>query len=88
MIDDSMCVWGVIAAVVFLVISVGAALGQTSGKAANALRTAGEAWEKVYSAKDLAKSVAFCDEQISMLVPNTPIATGKNAVAINLHITY
>jgi hypothetical protein len=55
MIDDSMCVRGVIAAVVFLVISVGAALGQTSGKAANALRTAGEAWEKVYSAKDLAK---------------------------------
>jgi hypothetical protein len=38
-------------------VSVGTALGQTSGKAVNAVWTADEAWEKVYSAKDLAKSV-------------------------------
>jgi ketosteroid isomerase-like protein len=39
------------------------------------------AWEKVYAAKDLAKAVAFCDEHGSMLVPNAPIATGKEALA-------
>lgn len=39
------------------------------------------AWLKVYRAKDLAKSVAFCDEQASMLAPNAPIATGKDALA-------
>jgi len=36
---------------------------------------------KVYHAKDLAKSVAFCDDQASMLAPNAPIATGKAAIA-------
>jgi ketosteroid isomerase-like protein len=35
----------------------------------------------VYSAKDLSKSVAACDDQVSMLSPNAPIAIGKTAVA-------
>jgi ketosteroid isomerase-like protein len=39
------------------------------------------AWLKVYQAKDLDKSVAFCDEQGSMLAPNAPIAVGKDAIA-------
>ncbi len=44
-------------------------------------RAADAAWLKAYTAKDLDKAVAFCDEQGSMLMPNTPIATGKDAIA-------
>jgi ketosteroid isomerase-like protein len=71
----------IVTGLVFLAASAGAALGQTSGKAAAALRAADQAWEKIYAAKDLDKSVAFCDEQGSMLVANAPIATGKDALA-------
>ncbi len=53
----------------------------TSSKAADAVRAADAAWLKVYAARDLDKSVAFFDEQGSMLVPNAPIATGKDAIA-------
>ncbi len=59
----------------------GATLEQTKSKAVDAVRAADAAWLKVYAAKDLDKSVAFCDEQGSMLVPNAPIATGKDAIA-------
>jgi ketosteroid isomerase-like protein len=48
---------------------------------ADAILAADAAWLKVYEAKDLDKSVAFCDKQGSMLVPNAPIATGKDAIA-------
>jgi ketosteroid isomerase-like protein len=60
---------------------VGAALGQTSKNAEDSILAADLAWEKVYSAKDLEKTVAFCDEEGSMLVPNSPIVTGKAAMA-------
>jgi len=60
---------------------VGAALGQTSGKETDAILATDAAWLKVYQAKDLDKSVAFCDEQGSMLAPNAPIAVWKDAVA-------
>jgi ketosteroid isomerase-like protein len=66
---------------VLLVVSGGVALGQRKGKAEDAILAADAAWLKVYQAKDLAKSVAFCDEQGSLLVPDTPIATGKDAIA-------
>ena len=65
---------------VFMVVSASIALGQTRGKAEDALLAADVAWEKVYAAKDLAKAVAFCGEHGSMLVPNAPIATGKEAL--------
>jgi ketosteroid isomerase-like protein len=71
----------IVTGLVFLVVSAGAALGQTSGKETDAILAADAAWLKVYQAKDLAKSVAFCDEQASMLAPNAPIATGKDAIA-------
>ena len=64
----------------FVIVSASGALGQTRGKAEDALLAADVAWEKVYAAKDLAKAVAFCDEHGSMLVPNAPIATGKEAL--------
>jgi ketosteroid isomerase-like protein len=71
----------VIAGLAFVVLSASVALGQTRGKAEDALLAADVAWEKVYAAKDLAKVVSFCDENGSMLVPNAPIATGKEALA-------
>jgi ketosteroid isomerase-like protein len=70
-----------VAGLVLLFMGAGAALGQTSGKETDAILAADAAWLRVYQAKDLAKSVAFCDEQASMLAPNAPIATGKDAIA-------
>jgi ketosteroid isomerase-like protein len=67
-------------AMLFFAIRAGA-LGQTSKNAEDGILAADLAWEKVYSAKDLDRSVAFCDEEGSMLAPNTPIATGKAALA-------
>jgi ketosteroid isomerase-like protein len=58
----------------------GSGAGDTNEET-RALLAADVAWEKVYAAKDLAKAVAFCDEHGSMLVPNAPIATGKEALA-------
>jgi ketosteroid isomerase-like protein len=65
---------------IFLVLSAVATLGQVRGEAADAVLAADAAWERVYEVKDLDKSVAFCDEQASLLWPNNPIATGKAAV--------
>ena len=50
-------------------------------KAVDALRAADAAWLKAFTARNLDKSVEFCDEDSSMLVPNAPIATGKKAIA-------
>jgi ketosteroid isomerase-like protein len=66
--------------VLFATISVSGSLGQVSGKASDALLAADAAWMKVYVAKDLDKSVAFFDDEGSMLPPNAPIATGKDAL--------
>jgi ketosteroid isomerase-like protein len=63
-----------------LLASAGAILAQSNQKDVDAVRAADEGWLKVYNARDLEKSVAFCDEQASMLAPNTPIATGKAAL--------
>jgi len=64
-----------------VLLFLGAAPGQTSGKETDAILAADAAWLRIYQEKDLAKSVAFCDEQGSMLAPDAPIATGKNAIA-------
>src|ERR1700739_1940772 len=62
------------------VVGAGAAHGRTRGKAADAIRAADEAWLRAYTEKDLDNAVALCDEQGSMLMPNAPIATGKDAI--------
>jgi ketosteroid isomerase-like protein len=64
-----------------LVVITSAALGQTNSKSVDAIRAADAAWLKTYIEKDVDKSVAFCDEQGSLLWPNSPAATGKNAIA-------
>jgi ketosteroid isomerase-like protein len=66
---------------VFLVVRTAPMFGQTTEKAKYAVAAADAAWLKAYQAKDVGKSVAFYDERGSMLAPNTPIATGKDALA-------
>jgi hypothetical protein len=52
---------------------------KASSKAVDAIRAADAAWLKVFAARDLDKSVKFCDERGSMLVPNAPIVTGEES---------
>lgn len=54
---------------------------RSNSKAVDKVRAADAAWLKVYDTRDVDKSVAFFDDQGSMLVPNAPIATGKKAIA-------
>ena len=54
---------------------------QTTSSAASAIRKADLAWEKVFAAKDLDKSVDFCAADASVLSPNAPIATGHDAIS-------
>jgi ketosteroid isomerase-like protein len=44
-----------------------------------AIRTADQEWSRVFNSKDLEKSVGFCSENIEMLGPNEPRATGREA---------
>ena len=44
------------------------------------LRSADQAWMKVFSAKDLDKAMAFMAPDGSVLAPNAPTATGTDAV--------
>lgn len=68
------------AVLLFSAISMSGSFGQASGKASDALLAADAAWMKVYVAKDLDKSVGFFDDDGSMLPPNAPTATGKDAL--------
>jgi ketosteroid isomerase-like protein len=65
-------------AVLFLVPSL--SLAQSS-KAADAVRAADQEWMKVFAAKNLEKSVAFCDETGAVLGANAPIANGREAIS-------
>jgi ketosteroid isomerase-like protein len=53
--------------------------GQATQNAVAEVRAADAAWLKAYQAKDVEKSAAFFGEQGSMLVPNNPILTGREA---------
>jgi|ERR1700722_7961275 len=53
---------------------------QGGSKAVDALRAADEGWLKVFAAKDVQKSVAFCAEDGAVLSPNAPIAQGREAI--------
>src|SRR5271168_2366422 len=69
----------VMLAIVITLIAV-AAKSQANASAEDSIRAADAAWEKTYEAKVVDKAVAFVDEQGSLLWPNSPVATGKNAV--------
>lgn len=63
---------GMIAGLVFLLVTADAAPGQIRGTAEGAVLAADAAWENVYSTKNL--------EKASLLWPNMPVVTGKAAV--------
>ena len=71
---------------IFLVLTIFAlgvevsAQKKTKPTPADAVRAADQDWLKVFAAKDLEKSVAFCTGDASVLAPNAPIATGKQAI--------
>ena len=69
-----------VAVLLFSAVSMSGSFGQASGSASDGLLAADAAWMKVYAAKDLEKSVAFFDNEGSMLPSNAPIATGKDAL--------
>jgi ketosteroid isomerase-like protein len=45
-----------------------------------AIRAADQEWNRVFGAKDLEKSVAACSDSASVLAPNAPRATGREAI--------
>jgi ketosteroid isomerase-like protein len=69
------------ASIFTLVILGSVALLATKTSPAEAeLRSADQAWMKVFSAKDLDKSMDFMAPNGSVLAPNAPTATGTDAV--------
>ncbi len=54
---------------------------RSSSNAVRVLRAADAAWLKAYRSKDVDKAAAFYDDRGSMLVPNSPILTGKKTIA-------
>ena len=70
-------------AAVVLIMIAGAIQSPSQNKprsASDAIRAADEQWMRVFSAKDLERSVAFCTKDGSVLAPNFPIATGREAI--------
>ena len=45
-----------------------------------AIRAADQEWNRVFAAKDLEKSVAACSDSAAVLAPNSPRATGREAI--------
>ena len=46
----------------------------------DAIKAADAAWLRAFVERDLERAAGLCDERGSMLVPNAPIATGKQAI--------
>ena len=59
--------------------AVGVGLASDS-KAEQALRDADDAWSKAAASKDLEKTIAYYSDDASVLPPNAPIATTKDAI--------
>lgn len=67
----------IILAFSFIFAAISVANAQT---ATDAIRKADQDWLRVFAAKDLPKSVDFVLADGSVLAPNTPIATGHEAI--------
>jgi len=68
---------------VLLILTISGALSSAQKMRSgpeDAIRAADQHWARVFAAKDLENSVAFCAENASVLAPNAPIATGKQAI--------
>lgn len=73
-----------VSSVIFLMILLFAGASAPAQKkrmgAEEAIRAADQNWLKVFAAKDLSRSVAFCTNDGSVFAPNAPIATGHEAI--------
>jgi ketosteroid isomerase-like protein len=73
-----------VCAVSIFVLLIAGATQASDKKSTDSILAADAGWMKVFSAKDLANSVAYYDENASSLAPNAPIATGKEAITKSL----
>lgn len=64
-----------------LCLNTSRSMGQSAMKAEEEVRAADQEWMRVFAAKDLEKSVAFCEEDGAMLGPNAPAAKGRDAIS-------
>jgi len=71
---------GIFILITLTVASIPVSGQKTQSTPEDALRAADQNWLKVFAAKNLEKSVAFCAADGSVLAPNAPIATGKEAI--------
>jgi len=60
--------------------AVSSSAQKKNSTAEDAIRAADQGWEHVFGMKDLKASVDFCAEDASFMPPNSPIATGKQAI--------
>jgi ketosteroid isomerase-like protein len=67
-----------LAAVVLAVVAASAEKKSSSDE--DAIRAADQGWEHVFGMKDLKASVGYCADDGSFMPPNSPIATGKEAI--------
>lgn len=70
----------IVGALAFLAVSAGAILAQDKVQEEKRIRAADAAWLNAYAEKNVEKAAAALDEHGSMLPPNAPIASGKDAV--------
>ncbi len=67
-------------ALIALLASVPVVEGADAQRTASLLAVDAD-WERAFVAKDVKNAVALCDDEASMLAPNTPIASGKAQVS-------
>jgi ketosteroid isomerase-like protein len=76
--------WSVVLCGCWMVIGLAAAQAQqASGKNGGdeaAIRQADEEWSKVAGTLDVEKTISYYADDASVLAPNAPIATGKDAI--------
>ena len=70
-----------LAATSFVLLFSVSAFAKEKSNPVDAVRAADQEWLKVFAAKDLDKSVAFCDEKGAVLASNAPIANGREAIS-------
>ena len=68
------------ATAVLIGLTLSAAAPKKHVDAAAAIRAADQEWARVFAAKDLERSVGVCAEKGSVLAPNAPRATGRDAI--------
>jgi len=69
-----------VALVFGLVVGSIASAQKQAASGAKALEAADRAWERVFEARDIKGTLDACADNASVLAPNTPIATGKQAI--------